>query len=45
MEVYLHMRVTIYRVAKARDVIGVEISPKIVLLPQSHLHGLLGTLG
>ena len=45
MVIYLHMRVAKYCVAKARDVIGVELGIKVVLLSQSHLHGLLGPLG
>ena len=42
---YLHMRIAKYCVAQARDVIGVKLGTKIVLLSQSHLHSLLGTLG
>ena len=45
MGLYLYMRVAVYCVSKARDVVRVEIGTKIVLLSQSHLHGLLGTLG
>ena len=40
MVIYLHMRVAKYCVTKARDVIRVEIGCNIVLLSQSHLHGL-----
>ena len=45
MIIYLHMGVAKYCVAQAWDVIGVEVGTKIVFLSQSHLHGLLGTLG
>ena len=44
MGLYLYMRVVVYCVSKARDVVRVEICTKIVLLSQSHLHCLLGTL-